>query len=115
MPSTRTRAAATRRITLRGANHAAKTFRELAEKWRAETRFVSSVEKLSMNYSYQRIIGMGAPAVPFLLRELKDKPDNWFWALEAITGANPVPAEDQGDIQKMADAWLSWGHRHHYL
>jgi len=115
MPSARTRATKTRRIAVRGANHASKTFRELADKWRAETRFISSVEKLSMNYSYQRIIGMGSPAVPLLLRELKQKPDHWFWALEAITGANPVPAQAQGDIQKMADAWLSWGHQHHYL
>ncbi len=115
MPSARTRAARTRRVSFRAADHLAKTFRQLADRWRAETRFVSSVEKLSMNPSYQRIIGMGAPAVPLLLRELKEKPDHWFWALEAITGANPVPVEDQGDIQKMAEAWLSWGHQHRYL
>ena len=32
-----------------------------------------------------------------------------FWALEAITGENPVPAADRGKVQKMADAWVAWG------
>ena len=34
---------------------------------------------------YQRIIGMGLPVVPLILEELEREPDQWFWALEAIT------------------------------
>ena len=52
---------------------------------------------------------MGEKVVPRLLAELRRDPDDWFWALHAITGANPVPAESRGDVHAMADAWLHWG------
>jgi len=61
--------------------------------------------------SYQSIIGMGEEALPLILAQLKserDEPDQWFWALRAITGANPVRPEDQGNFAKMAQAWLQW-------
>jgi hypothetical protein len=61
---------------------------------------------------YQRIIGMGAPVVPLILEELRREPDQWFWALEAITGENPVPAGSAGKVREMAAAWLEWGKRH---
>ncbi len=52
---------------------------------------------------------MGHSAIPFLLAELAREPDDWFWALHAITGTNPVSAECRGNLRKMADAWLQWG------
>jgi hypothetical protein len=64
-----------------------------------------------MLLAYQNIIGMGEDAVPLIIGELKsegDDPDQWFWALMAITGANPVSPEDQGDFVAMAKAWLGW-------
>ena len=30
-------------------------------------------------------------------------------ATAEITGANPVPPEDSGNIRRMATAWLAWG------
>lgn len=84
-------------------------FHSLAEAWRQDVRFTSSLTEMILHPMYQRIIGMGLAAVPFLLRELEQKPDHWFWALTAITGADPVPAEDRGKLRKMAEAWLRWG------
>lgn len=52
---------------------------------------------------------MGEGAVPLLLAELRREPDDWFWALHAITGANPVPAASRGDLRAMTEAWLQWG------
>lgn len=86
-------------------------FRLLADKWRKERGVTSSVAAMSMCPSYQRIIGMGLKAVPMILHELKnerDDPDHWFWALEMITGADPVPVDAYGDTGQMAKAWLSW-------
>lgn len=91
------------------------TFYRIAEQWRAETGFVSSINKAAMHPAYQRIIGMGQTVVPFLLRELKERPDHWFWALTSITGHNPVPAEHAGDMRRMTDAWLEWGTEHGYI
>ena len=62
-----------------------------------------------MHPAYQRIIGMGRRAVPLLLGELEKKPGHWFWALNAIAGENPVPAEAEGKLGDMAQAWLGWG------
>src|ERR1700758_1219807 len=77
-------------------------FERLAARWREESQFMSSVTDMVMLPSYQRIIGMGREAVPLLLRELERDPDNWFWALQAITGEDPVPASDRGALPKMA-------------
>jgi hypothetical protein len=86
-------------------------FRILTENWRKERGIASSVTKMVMCPSYQRIIGMGGRAVPLILREMEnegDDPDHWFWALEMITGADPVPVEAYGDTVQMAQAWRSW-------
>jgi hypothetical protein len=58
---------------------------------------------------YQRIIGMGWEALPYIFAELHREPDQWFWALEAITEANPVPVEVAGKVRLMAEAWIEWG------
>jgi hypothetical protein len=45
------------------------------------------------------------------LRELEtegDDPDHWFWALEMITGEDPVPVNAYGNTILMANAWLEW-------
>ena len=85
------------------------TFARLARKWKAETAFLSSATKMAMHPAYQEIIGLGQSAVPLLLGELASDPDHWFWALEAITGIDPVPAADRGYMRKMTEAWLKWG------
>lgn len=84
-------------------------FQELKRAWKVETAYLSSLTELGMNPNYQRIIGLGPDVVPILLRELAEAPDHWFWALEAITGTNPVPPEDCGRLRRMAHAWLAWG------
>ncbi|WP_414513389.1 hypothetical protein [Nostoc sp. PCC 9305] len=90
------------------------TFSELAEQWRRETGMLSVASKISMHPAYQRIIGMGQPVVPLIMRELEREPDHWFWALSAITGANPVKAEQRGRLQQMAVAWIEWGKANGY-
>src|SRR5881227_755850 len=84
-------------------------FQELAERWKKETAHHSNIAKRAMHPAYQEIIGMGERAVPLLLAELRREPDDWFWALHAITGANPVPAASRGNVRAMAEAWLRWG------
>ena len=84
----------------------AQEFRRLAEEWENDTAFLSSVTEMSMHPAYQRIIGLGSKVLPLILRELERDLDHWFWALSAITGEDPVPPEDAGDLEKMRDAWL---------
>ena len=89
-------------------------FERLASQWRAERGPASSIRRMAMNFAYQQIIGMGNDAVALILHELKSRPDHWFWALTAITGANPIPHEDRGKINRMAEAWVRWGKENGY-
>jgi len=82
-------------------------FGELAAQWENETVFESVVTRKAMHPAYQRIIGIGAPAVPLILARLRDEPAHWFWALTAITGADPAGGETT--VEGAAKAWLAWG------
>src|SRR5205807_10056948 len=84
-------------------------FQRLAADWKQQSRYLSNTAQMAMLKPYQRIIGMGWPAVPLILDELRRDPDQWFWALEAITEEDPVPAAAAGHVRRSADAWVDWG------
>ena len=87
-------------------------FRRLEAALRAATVHLSSTSKIVNHPAFQEIIQLGNAIVPFLLRDLSERPRLWVWALPAITGANPVPAKDAGDIAAMSAAWLRWAKIH---
>jgi len=84
-------------------------FQQLTRWWKRDTEYQSSPTRIAMHPAYQRIIGMGPAALPFILKDLEATQAPWFWALHAITGEDPVPAEDRGYIDRMARAWVRWG------
>jgi hypothetical protein len=86
-------------------------FLEHATKWDRETAYLSSTPKMVLHDSYQKIMAMGPDIVPVLLRDLQENRRSWFWALRHLTHANPVPPEDQGNLDKMIAAWVAWGKR----
>lgn len=90
-------------------------FRLLRDDWKAKTRHLSNTAQISLVFPYQMIIGMGPVVVPLVLAELKREPDHWFWALEAITGENPVTESEAGDVEASARAWLRWGEKNGLL
>ena len=74
----------------------------------------SSMTKKALHPAYQRIIGMGPAAIPFIIREMKRKPGHWFWALDAVTqGENP--AKDSETLTEATRAWIAWGEAKGYL
>src|SRR5437879_4382497 len=83
-------------------------FRRLAADWKQHSLHMSNVAQMAMLRPYQQIIGMGWPAVPLILDELQSEPNQWFWALEAITDEDPVPPEAAGNVRLMAQAWVEW-------
>lgn len=84
-------------------------FRRLETQWKAETQFLSDAGKITNHPAFREIIGLGPEVVPLMLRDLESQPSLWVWALPEITGENPVPLSDGGNIRKMSDAWLEWG------
>jgi len=89
-------------------------FRELARQWQEATVLVSSITAIATHPAYQQIIGMGRAALPWIFAELRREPDQWFWALKAITGADPVAEADRGKVRVMSQAWLNWAKEHGY-
>jgi hypothetical protein len=93
----------------------ANRFRLLAEAWKNDSELSSFSGLSALHPAYQQIIGMGKDALPFILDDLLRTPNHWFWALQAITGENPIKAADRGNIEKMRFAWLAWGREHGFL
>jgi hypothetical protein len=92
-----------------------KKFEFLTQEWKSATAHLSSITEISLHPAYQRIIGMGETAVPFILNEISDSPGHWFWALKAITADDPVPPEHSGRIDLMTEDWLAWGRAKGYI
>jgi hypothetical protein len=96
-------------------------FRQFVSDWREGRNFLSSTAWDNVTRpGYQRIIGMGEKAIPLILEEIRNElksgePDDWFVALWAISGENPVPEESRGNLKQMAKAWLEWGARRGYI
>lgn len=100
-------------IARRRSDPAAK-FTDLKREWEFDTALLSSITDMATHPSYQQIIGMGPSAVPLILSELKEKPGHWFWALQSLTGENPVLPSQRGRIKEMTEAWLCWGRNQGY-
>ena len=97
-------------------DHLPKLFAQLAETWKKETAHESRIAAKSMHQAYQRIIGMGERAIRLILQDLdKNGPNDWFWALSAITGENPITADMAGNMEAMTRVWLQWGRDEGYI
>jgi hypothetical protein len=89
-------------------------FRRLERTWFDEIGYSSSPDELRAHWAFQEIVSMGDAVVPLMLRDLQERPRFWVWALRRITGADPVPVSDRGNITKMSEAWVRWGKEHGY-
>jgi hypothetical protein len=88
-------------------------FRQLVDSWRQDTRYLSSAVAASMHPAYLKIIGKGPVVLPYLLEEMRERPDHWFIALNAISNEDPV-REGASFREAVAD-WITWGSVRGYL
>ena len=84
-------------------------FNYLAEIWERETRFISSISDIILHPAHLKIVGMGPEAVPLILNRMEEKAGLWFWALNFISGYDPVTKEIRGNAEAIRAAWLDWG------
>jgi hypothetical protein len=89
-------------------------FRRLEATWISETGYLSSYSDIVEHPAFREIVGLGMAVVPLMLRDLEERPRLWVWALPEITGVNPVPPGEGGNIAKMSEAWLRWGKANGY-
>ena len=82
-------------------------FNQLREKWQKETGHYPLVEPRYSHPAYQEILAMGKSVVPFILNELRTRPDRWFAALRVLTKENP--GESCRSFDDLVSAWIEWG------
>lgn len=85
-----------------------KRFKALVAEWREATLFESSPTAMATHPSYQRMIALGAPALPLVIEELRKRGGHWFWALRYLADHDPVSDNARGDYERMREAWLNW-------
>jgi hypothetical protein len=90
-------------------------FRRLSEEWMRETGMLSSISKKVKHPAYLKIIGMGRPVVPLILRALRERRAFWFEALRQITGEDPTAGAGAKNPSQVADAWLEWGRKNGHI
>ncbi len=89
-------------------------FRRLEATWEAATGYLSSYTDIVEHPAFRDIVRLGKAVVPLMLRDLEERPRLWVWALPEITGADPVPPAESGNIAKMSEAWLRLGRAQGY-
>ena len=91
-------------------------FQDCAAAWKRDTGHLSVAGQIAKHHAYRRIIDMGEPAIPLILRDLREKPNHWFLALSAIANEAPEVSEtDKGDMQAITEAWIIWGKDKGYI
>ncbi len=90
-----------------------KRFDFLNSIWKNETLFSSSVSDITNNSAYRSIIDLGQDAIPLIINDLKNNDSNWFYALEALTGQNPIRETHRGMVQLMKNDWLEWAKKNY--
>lgn len=83
-------------------------FEKLKKDWENLTAFYSSISEIVDNNPYRSIIGMGRDVLPFIIEDLSKTQNHWFYALNKITGKNPIPENHAGNIELMTKDWLNW-------
>jgi Zn-dependent peptidase ImmA (M78 family) len=89
-------------------------FKALVAKWHSDNPGEQSTPESYRHPSYRRIREMNLRAIPLLLIELRDRPnDVWMVALKSITSKNV--ASTASTFEEAVRAWLAWGRAHGHL
>jgi hypothetical protein len=83
-------------------------FNSLVKKWKEETAYASSMTDIVYNAHYQQIIGLGWECIPYIMKELREDPSHYFYALRMITGVDPIQEKHRGMLEGMTEDWLMW-------
>jgi hypothetical protein len=92
-------------------------FQQLADQWREETFFSSSITENLSHPAYLTIMAMGEKALPLILQELEERGGQWTTALRYIVNLEDYPDKpsDEGKPRELKEAWLAWGRRNDFL
>lgn len=98
-----------------GAAAVEQRFHRLLRAWERDTEFASSAHVVLDHPAYRAMTAMGRSALPLILADLRQHRRPWAFALERITGENPVPEADRAWPARVRAAWLEWGKKHRHV
>ena len=75
--------------------------------WMEDTKYESSATKIVEHPLYQKIIASGESMVPFILNEVRNGSNHWYYALQKMTRYTPPNAEKL-NFQELRLVWLEW-------
>lgn len=90
-------------------------FTELKSIWENETMWFSDVSEITNNSAYREIIDLGEDVLPFIFEDLDTNNNHWFYALNSITGSDPISTNHKGIFPQMKNDWLNWASENHYI
>ncbi|MXX01848.1 MAG: hypothetical protein F4Z79_09585 [Acidimicrobiia bacterium] len=83
-------------------------FRHLFDVWDKETVMCSFPHQIYNHWAYEKIVGLGEPAIPYMLGELQRGNPDIVRALRTISGESLF--QGQGlTTEEIMDTWLAWG------
>ena len=85
--------------------------------WLRETAWYSSISSITRHPNFAEVISFGDLAIKFILQRLDggEVRIHWFPVLKHLTHTDPVPPDERGVVNRMAQRWLDWGRIQGYL
>lgn len=80
----------------------------LVKEWDRDTLFLSSTTMMTDHPAFRAIVALGRDAVGPIVERLARDPSWLVLALPRITGENPVPDADAGDLSAIVASWVEW-------
>lgn len=85
-------------------------FERLVRQWKSDLAVESSATRITSHPAYLEVMKMGKRVVPLILADISTHGTrHWGWALQCLTGVNPVSSEDIGRLARQNMHWLAWG------
>lgn len=76
--------------------------------WLQETKMSSNIYHTINHPAHLQIIQLGSEVLPYILKDLKEHSNHWFYTLNIMTEQNPVKEENVGNVTKMTEDWIEW-------
>ncbi|GIL23791.1 MAG: hypothetical protein BroJett042_23040 [Bacteroidota bacterium] len=93
-------------------NRLNRKFNLLKSVWENDTMFSSSITEITSHPAYHAVIKLGQEVLPLIIQDLQTTNNHWFYALEILTGENPIRPEHRGNVEQMKSDWVNWANRY---
>lgn len=83
-------------------------FDQLKNEWKKATAYISDTGLIVSHPAYLKIIKLGTVVIDWIIEDLVETRCQWFEALEAITGQDPIAPDHYGAVNLMIQDWQDW-------